>query len=84
MSDAAMKVLVQAMDLPPEDRRAIGERLLDSVGLEEAQANDPGYEEHLAEIIRRSDEAHAHPELLLDGEQVKQNVRELLKRMRGQ
>jgi hypothetical protein len=35
-----------------------------------------------AELARRSDEAHAHPESLLDGEQVMANLREYLRRKR--
>ncbi len=84
MSDAAMKLLEQAIYLPLEDRREMVGRLAESVDIGDWQASDPDYAEHLAEIVRRSDEAHAHPERLLDGEQVKQNVQELLKRMRGQ
>lgn len=84
MSDAVAKLLEQAMDLPVEDRREMAERLFESVELEEAHAADPDYAEHLAEIVRRSDEAHAHPERLLAPEQVKENVREYLDRLRRQ
>ena len=41
--------------------------------------DDPAFYEELA---RRSDEAHAHPESLLDGEQVMAKLREHLRRKR--
>ena len=54
------------MELPEEDRRWLGERLLDSDEVDEfpdAPHHDP---EFMAELIRRSDEVHAHPERLIE------------------
>lgn len=81
MSDVVAKLLEQAMDLPVEDRREMAERLFESVELEESFPPDP---EYLAEIVRRSDEAHAHPELLLDGEEVMRRLRERYEGKAGQ
>ena len=63
MSELAQGLLTQALELPMEDRRWIGERLLES---EEVDADAPHHDpEFMAELIRRSDEVHAHPERLL-------------------
>ena len=66
MSEIAQGLLTQAMTLPEEDRRWLGERLLDAEDADEfpdAPHHDP---EFLAELIRRSDEVHAHPERLIE------------------
>ena len=61
MSEVAQGLLAQAMTLPEEDRRWLGERLPYSEEVDEfldAPHHDP---EFMAELIRRSDEGHAHP-----------------------
>ncbi|MBX9582340.1 MAG: addiction module protein [Gemmataceae bacterium] len=80
MSDAAAKLLEQAIDLPLEDRREVAERLMESVELEESFPPDP---EYLAEIIRRSDEAHAHPDRLIPWDEARKAIRAELARRRA-
>lgn len=66
MSELAHGLLSQALELPEADRRWLGERLLDSEDVDEfpeAPHHDP---EFMAELIRRSDEVHAHPERLIE------------------
>lgn len=84
MSEAMTRVLEQAMALPPDERQEVAERLLDSVEPDGPPGLEHGSDEFWAEIQRRADDARAHPERLLSPEQVKQNVRDLLKRMRGE
>ena len=82
MSEVAQGLLTQAMTLPEEDRRWLGERLLDAGDADEfpdAPHHDP---EFLAELIRRSDEVHAHPERLLNLEDVMLELRQHLKERR--
>ena len=82
MSEIAQGLLTQAMTLPEEDRRWLGERLLDAGDADEfpdAPHHDP---EFLAELIRRSDEVHAHPERLLNLEDVMLELRQHLKERR--
>ena len=82
MSEIAQGLLTQAMTLPEEDRRWLGERLLDAEDADEfpdAPHHDP---EFLAELIRRSDEVHAHPERLLNLEDVMLELRQHLKERR--
>jgi hypothetical protein len=72
MSERAAKLLKDLLALPVEDRQLIADRLDEDLG---AQFGEPPikYEtedEFYAEIERRSNEAHEHPERLLDGEQV--------------
>ena len=78
VSELAQGLLTQAMELPEADRRWLGEQLLDSDEVDEfpdAPHHDP---EFMAELIRRSDEVHAHPERLIDSEVVYAEIRELL------
>ena len=66
MSELAQGLLAQAMELPEEDRRWLGEQLLDPEEADEfpdAPHHDP---EFMAELIRRSDEVHAYPERLIE------------------
>ena len=83
MSEVAEDLLAQAMELPEADRRWLGERLLDSNEIDEfpdAPHHDP---EFMAELIRRSDEVHAHPERLLNLEDVLVELRQRLKERRA-
>ncbi len=84
MSELAQGLLTQAMELPEADRRWLGERLLDAEEDDEfpdAPHHDP---EFMAELIRRSDEVHAHPERLISNEEVYEKGRLLLERMRAE
>jgi hypothetical protein len=84
MSEIAQGLLAQAMTLPEEDRRWLGKRLLDAEDADEfpdAPHHDP---EFMAELIRRSDEVHAHPERLISNEVVFEKARLLLEQMRAQ
>ena len=84
MSELAQGLLTQAMELPLEDRRWLGEQLLDSEEVDEfpdAPHHDP---EFMAELIRRSDEVHAHPERLRTNEEVFTRILRLLQERRGQ
>ncbi len=68
MSELARTLLTQALTLPDEDRRWLGEQLLEAEEADEfpdAPHHDP---EFMAELIRRSDEVHAHPERLISNE----------------
>ena len=81
MSELAQGLLAQALELPEEDRRWLGERLLDPDEADEfpdAPHHDP---EFMAELIRRSDEVHAHPERLIDSAVVFEKARLLLEGM---
>ncbi len=83
MSEVAQGLLNQMMALPQADRRWIGERLLDSVEADEfpdAPHHDP---EFMAELIRRSDEVHAHPERLISTEEAFESVKRMLAEMRA-
>ena len=81
MSELAQGLLAQAMELPEEDRRWLGERLLEEDEFPDAPHHDP---EFMAELIRRSDEVHAHPERLIDSEVVFEKARLLIDRMRAE
>ncbi len=82
MSGEAVSIFRQAMNLPREERYQLARELLDSLDDEDdLLPDDPAFYE---ELTRRSDEAHAHPESLLDGEQVMANLRDHLRRKRGQ
>jgi putative addiction module component (TIGR02574 family) len=63
--------------LPREDRLALAQELLDSV------AEEPGThaltEAQLKELLRRADEADAHPEQGIPWEEVKAKARALFK-----
>ena len=63
MSELAQGLLAQALELPEEDRRWLGAQLLEEDELSDAPHHDP---EFMAELIRRSDEVHAHPERLIE------------------
>ena len=65
MSELVQGLLAQAMELPEEDRRWLGEQLLEEDEFPDAPHHDP---EFMAELIRRSDEVHAHPERLISNE----------------
>ena len=83
MSELAQGLLTQALELPMEDRRWIGERLLESEEVDEfpdAPHHDP---EFMAKLIRRSDEVHAHPERLLSNEEVFPTVESMLAQVRA-
>jgi len=83
MSELAQGLLTQAMALPEEDRRWLGKRLLDPEDDEfpDAPHHDP---EFMAELIRRSDEVHAHPERLISNEAAFASVKRMLEEMRAQ
>jgi putative addiction module component (TIGR02574 family) len=72
VSDRAEKLLKDLLALSVEDWQFIADRLdedlVDRLG--EPPIKYESEEEFYAEIERRSNEAHEHPELLLDGEQV--------------
>ena len=79
MSELARGLLAQALALPEEDRRWLGERLLDGDSEDDEFPDAPHHDpEFMAELIRRSDEVHAHPERLIDSEVVYAEIRELL------
>ena len=83
MSELAQGLLDQMMALPEEDRLWIGEQLRGSYEVDEfpdAPHHDP---EFMAELIRRSDEVHAHPERLIASEVVYAEIRELLEARRA-
>ena len=82
MSELAQGLLTRALELPMEDRRWLGEQLLESEEVDEfpdAPHHDP---EFMAELIRRSDEAHAHPERLIDSAVVFAEVDQFLKELK--
>lgn len=68
MSGQALKILEQIRALPAEDQDWLADQL-------NPVEDDP---EFLAELERRSDEAHAHPERLRSGEPVHQDARRYL------
>ena len=79
MSELAQGLLTQALELPEADRRWLGERLLDLEEVDEfpdAPHHDP---EFMVELIRRSDEVHAHPERLIDSAVVFAEIELMLK-----
>ena len=78
MSGEATSLLQQVLNLPSNERYEIAQQVLNSLGDDEAP-DDP---EYWNEIERRSDEAHAHPERLLDAKQVIADLREHLRRRR--
>jgi putative addiction module component (TIGR02574 family) len=59
--------------LPREERRALAEELLDSIAAEAGPS--PLTEAQLKELLRRADEADAHPELGIPWEEVKAKAR---------
>lgn len=62
MSNAAKKVLEVALALPEEDRRRLGEALLDSIALESPNDIEQAW---VAEAVRRAEEvARGEGELL--------------------
>jgi len=80
MGEEAVTIFRQAMNLPRDERYQLARELLDSLDdVDDLLPDDPAFYEELA---RRSDEAHAHPESLLDGEQVMANLHEYLRRKR--
>lgn len=84
MSELAQGLLTRALELPMEDRRWLGEQLLESEEVDEfpdAPHHDP---EFMAELIRRSDEVHAHPERLLNLQDVLVELRQRLKERKAQ
>ena len=66
MSEVAQGLLMQALELPEADRRWLGERLLDAEDADEFPDGPHHDPEFMAELIRRSDEVHAHPERLIE------------------
>jgi hypothetical protein len=80
MSETANALLQQALDLPADERYQIAQRLLDSLEAEDLLPDDPAFWE---EIARRSDEAHAHPERLIDAKQAIADMRAELARRRA-
>ena len=84
VNELAQGLLTQALELPEADRRWLGERLPYSEEVDEfldAPHHDP---EFMTELIRRSDEVHAHPERLIDSDVVFEKARLLIERMRAQ
>ena len=85
MSERAANLLKDLLSLPLEDRLFIADRLDEDLG---DRYGDPpvkyeSEEEFYAEIERRSNEAHEHPERLIDGEQALQEIQDYLKNKRG-
>ena len=83
MSELAQGLLTQALELPEADRRWLGEQLSEADDVDElpdAPHNDP---EFMAELIRRSDEVHAHPERLISTEEAFESVNRMLAEMRA-
>lgn len=74
MSGEATTVLQQALTLAPDERYEVAQQILDSLG------ELPEEQEFYDEIARRSDEAHEHPERLLDGRKVMEELREHFRR----
>ena len=85
MSEAATKLLDQLLQLPEAERLQIADRLWESLGDGTKQeaidetSDDPEFQ---AELQRRLKEVEEHPENLLDGEQVMNELREHLRRKR--
>ena len=79
MSGEATTVLQQAMNLAPVERYEVAQHLLDSLGKDEL----PEDQEFWDEITRRSDEAHEHPERLLDAKDAITDMRAELARRRA-
>ena len=77
MTEQAMTVLKAAMDLPPEDREEVAERLLDSVC-----EDQPLSAAWAAEIDRRMKEIDEGKAELIPAEQVFAEVREMLRKNR--
>lgn len=63
MSNAAKKVLEVALALPEEDRRRLGEALLDSIALESSDDIEQAW---VAEAVRRAEEVSRGEGELLD------------------
>ena len=83
MSELAQGLLVQAMELPEEDRRWLGVQLLDRVEVDDEFPDAPHHDpEFMAELIRRSDEVHAHPERLISTEDGFARIDNLLGRLK--
>ena len=84
MSELAQGLLAQALELPLEDRRWLGEQLLEAEEEDEfpdAPHHDP---EFMAELERRCQEADDHPERLIPAQEVFEKGRLLLERIRAQ
>jgi hypothetical protein len=73
MSEAAMKLLEQIRALSVEDQDWLAEQLDD-------RTDDP---EFFAELERRSDEAHKHPERLIDGPTAMAEARKYVEALRN-
>ncbi len=83
MSELAQGLLAQAMELPEEDRRWLGKRLLEPGAEDDEFPDAPHHDpEFMAELLRRSDEAHEHPERLIPSAVVFAEVKEFLKARR--
>ena len=83
MSELAQGLLAQALELPEADRRWLGERLLDSEEPDEFPDAPHHDLEVMAELIRRSDEVHAHPERLISNEDAFASVMRMLEEKRA-
>jgi putative addiction module component (TIGR02574 family) len=59
--------------LPPEDRRALAEQLLDSIAEEPTACRLTDAQKE--ELLRRADESDAHPEAGIPWEEVKAKAR---------
>lgn len=87
MSETATNLLGQLLELPPADRLAVADRLWDSlpdtdrdVRVEEV-TNDPAFRVELDERLQSIADGTA---VLIDGEQVFRELRERLRRGRGE
>lgn len=78
MSGAAATLLEQVLALPADDRRWFVYQLDASLAPTHEEE-----EQYWAEIARRSDEAHAHPERLIPWEVARENIRAELDRRRA-
>jgi Putative addiction module component len=87
MSETATKLLEQLLALPESERLLIADQLWLSAREEKQQelideaTSDPEFQ---AELDRRLKEVEEHPERLLDGQAVMDELREHLRRKNGQ
>jgi putative addiction module component (TIGR02574 family) len=79
MSEAAAKLLEEALHLPPDERVQLAETILDSVDADDLM-DDP---EFRAELQRRLDSVADGTAVLLEPEDVFARVREHLRQKRG-
>lgn len=83
MSDDAIKATEAVMNLTPDERRWVAERVWDAVETDIASAHLWDDPEFVAMIKARSDSVHDGTAELLDGEQVMAEMRERLRTTGG-